>query len=165
MTRTTTLLGATLAAASLLSGCNDKGNATTIQPQPPPPVLTVAASTPAPTDPPSATPGPAPSATGATLPAKTFDCGAKGQKLCPMQAWMKSVMAAASSSNDGDRLAKALTYAAGHAPPGYDEWATIARAGATKARTDDIEGAKASCKQCHDKYKEGYKATMRDRPY
>ena len=157
---------ATLAAASLLAGCNDKDPATTT-----PSAKTAPAPTPAPTPeaPPSSAPAPtqeAPSATaGPTLPAKTFDCGAKGQKLCPMQAWMKSTMAGASSSGDGDKLAKALTYSATRAPPGYDEWTAIARAGATKARSGDIDGAKDSCKQCHDKYKDNYKATMRDRPY
>ncbi len=152
------MLAATL-AASLLAGCNNKGpNATTIQDQPPPPATVAVTPGPAPT----AAPGPASTATAA---AKTYDCGAKGQKLCPMQAWMKSTMAAASSSGDGDRLAKALTYVAGHAPPGFGEWAAIARAGATKARTDDIDGAKDSCKACHDKYKETYKATLRDHPF
>jgi hypothetical protein len=97
--------------------------------------------------------------------AKAFDCGAKGQKLCPMQAWMKSVMADASSSGDGPKLAQALTYAANHAPPGYANWAAMANAGAAKAKAGDIDGAKASCKECHDAYKDDYKRTMRDRPY
>jgi len=162
MKMTTMRMGATLVAASLLAGCNDKGPAPTAATSTPAPQATPSG-TPAPPPAPSATPGAA--ATGAALPGKSFDCGAKGQKLCPMQAWMKSTMASASSSGDGDRLAKALTYAAGHAPPGFDEWTAIAREGATKARADDVEGAKDSCKKCHDKYKDSYKATMRDRPY
>jgi hypothetical protein len=156
------LLGATLAAASLLAGCNDKG-------APAPTATTTAAPlttpcgtevTPAPTAPASVTPGPT---SGGD--AKTFACGAKGQEYCPMQKWMKSVMASASSSNEGEKLAKALGYVAGHAPPGYDEWANIAKAGVAKAKADDIDGAKMSCKQCHDLYKDRYKATMRDRPF
>jgi hypothetical protein len=97
--------------------------------------------------------------------AKTFDCGAKGQKLCPMQKWMKTVMAGASSSGDGAKLAEALTYVANHPPPGYATWAAISIDGAKKARADDIDGAKASCKQCHDQFKSKYKATLRDRPF
>ena len=97
--------------------------------------------------------------------AKTFDCGAKDQKPCPMQGWMKRVMAPASAGGDGAALAKALVYAADHPPPGFNEWTAIAGAGAVKARAGDVDGAKASCKQCHDAYKDSYKASMRDRPF
>jgi hypothetical protein len=97
--------------------------------------------------------------------AKTFDCGARGQKPCPMQKWMKTVMAGASSSGDGARLAEALTYVANHAPPGFTTWSALATDGAKKAKADDIDGAKVSCKQCHDVYKKKYKSTLRDRPF
>ncbi|MGK3964867.1 hypothetical protein WMF38_11935 [Sorangium sp. So ce118] len=108
----------------------------------------------------------APAATGAA-PAgeKKFECGAKGQKLCPMQAWMKSTMASATSSGDGPKIAAALQYVAGKPPPGMGSWGAISKAGAAKAKAGDIDGAKASCKQCHDLYKEQYKKTMRDRPW
>jgi hypothetical protein len=112
----------------------------------------------------AATTAPAPSGSAASGP-KQFDCGAKGQKACPMQGWMKSAMASAASSGDGEKLAQALSYAAGKSPPGYGSWASIASAGAAKAKAGDIDGAKASCKQCHDLYKEKYKTTMRDRPW
>ncbi|AUX30983.1 MULTISPECIES: hypothetical protein [Sorangium] len=108
----------------------------------------------------------APAATGAAQAGeKKFECGAKGQKLCPMQAWMKSTMASATSSGDGEKIAAALQYVAGKPPPGMGSWATISKAGASKAKAGDIDGAKASCKQCHDLYKEQYKKTMRDRPW
>jgi hypothetical protein len=97
--------------------------------------------------------------------AKKFDCGAKGQKPCPMQKWMKTVMAGASSSGEGAKLAEALTYVARNAPPGFDKWSALAADGAKKARADDIDGAKVSCKQCHDLYKKKYKSTLRDRPF
>jgi hypothetical protein len=102
---------------------------------------------------------------GAGVGPKTFDCGAKGQKPCPMQGWMKSVMASASSSGDGAKLAAALSYVAARPPPGFGTWASIANAGVAKAKAGDIDGAKATCKQCHDAYKEKYKTTMRDRPF
>ncbi|AUX21682.1 uncharacterized protein SOCEGT47_021690 [Sorangium cellulosum] len=108
----------------------------------------------------------APAATGAAQGGeKKFACGAKGQKLCPMQAWMKSTMASATSSGDGAKIAQALLYVAGKPPPGMGNWASISRAGAAKAKAGDIDGAKASCKQCHDLYKDKYKKTMRDRPW
>jgi hypothetical protein len=96
---------------------------------------------------------------------RTFDCGAKGQKLCPMQAWMKGTMAAATSSGDAEKIAKALEYVAGKPPPGMSTWTSISKAGVAKARAGDIDGAKESCKKCHDAYKEKYKKTMRDRPW
>jgi hypothetical protein len=96
---------------------------------------------------------------------KTFECGGKGQKLCPMQAWMKGTMAAASSSGDGEKLAQALSFVAGKPPPGMATWASIAKGGAAKAKAGDVDGAKASCKQCHDLYKDKYKKTLRDRAW
>ncbi|AUX41369.1 uncharacterized protein SOCE26_027800 [Sorangium cellulosum] len=108
----------------------------------------------------------APAATGAAQAGeKKFDCGSKGQKPCPMQAWMKSTMASATSSGDGAKIAAALTYVAGKPPPGMGSWVSISKNGASKAKAGDIDGAKASCKQCHDLYKEQYKKTMRDRPW
>lgn len=109
--------------------------------------------------------GTASAASSAAAGPKTFDCGAKGQKPCPMQGWMKTVMASASSSGDGTKLANALAYTAGKAPPGMGQWSAISNAGVAKAKAGDIEGAKATCKQCHDLYKEKYKASMRDRPW
>jgi hypothetical protein len=98
-------------------------------------------------------------------PTKKYDCGAKTQKPCPMQGWMKKVMAPASSSGDGAKLAEALEYVAKKPPPGYAEWTAIAKAGAAKAKAGDVDAAKASCKKCHDAYKADYKAKSRDRPW
>jgi hypothetical protein len=143
--------------AATLAACQDKGGApsagTAGAPAPP-----TAAADPRPAATPAATTAAAPAA-------KVFDCGAKDQKPCPMQGWMKRVMAPASAGDDGAALMKALGYVAEHAPPGYADWTSIAHAGAAKAHAGDIDGAKASCKKCHDAYKENYKATMRDRPF
>jgi hypothetical protein len=78
---------------------------------------------------------------------------------------MKANMAPATASSDGPALAKGLDYIAAHAPPGMPNWSSIAKAGATKARAGDIDGAKASCKTCHDSYKAKYKTEVRDRPF
>jgi hypothetical protein len=96
---------------------------------------------------------------------KKFDCGDKGQKPCPMQGWMKSVMGSAVASGDGERLAKALNAVAAKPVAGFGNWSAIASAGAAKAAAGDIDGAKQSCKQCHDAYKHKYQTTMRDRPW
>lgn len=106
-----------------------------------------------------------PEASASAVPAaKQFACGAK-EKPCPMQGWMKRVMAPAASAGEGPALASALTYVAKHVPPGFDTWAAISNEGVKKAKAGDVDGAKASCKQCHDAYKAQYKATMRDRPF
>ncbi|WP_437745902.1 hypothetical protein WME73_13610 [Sorangium sp. So ce302] len=107
-----------------------------------------------------------PASTGAAQAGeKKFECGAKGQKMCPMQAWMKSTMASATSSGDAAKIATALQYVASKPPPGMGSWVAITKAGIAKAKAGDVDGAKASCKQCHDLYKEQYKKTMRDRPW
>jgi hypothetical protein len=78
---------------------------------------------------------------------------------------MKGTVAPAAASGEGEPIAKALDQVAAHAPPGLSNWASIAKAGAAKARAGDLEGAKASCKSCHDQYKTRYKTDMRDRPF
>lgn len=105
--------------------------------------------------------GDAPAAAGP----KTFDCGAKGQKACPMQGWMKGVIGPHTSAGDAEKIAKDLDYIAAKPPPGMGNWSAIAKEGAAKAKAGDVDGAKASCKKCHDQYKEKYKTTMRDRPW
>lgn len=84
------------------------------------------------------------------------ECGAKGQKPCPMQGWMKANMQPASSSGDGAKLAAALEYTAARAPKGMADWKRISDEGAAAAKKGDIEAAKKSCKTCHDKYKKEF---------
>lgn len=124
-------------------------------------------------------PAPAPSASAAAEPTsapatsssasaagpKTFDCGAKGQKACPMQGWMKGVMGPHTSAGDTEKMAKDLAYIAAKPPPGMGSWVAISNEGAAKAKAGDLDGAKASCKKCHDLYKDKYKTTMRDKPW
>ena len=163
MKRTTMLLVGAMGCLAGATGCDDKGAA-------PKPAETAATQAPtAATQAPVATaPTQAPTATAAPSfsgPVKDWGCGAKEQKPCPMQGWMKTVMASAASSGEGEKLAQALTYVAAHVPPGCPDWTAMANAGVAKAKAGDIDGAKASCKTCHDAYKESYKLSMRDRPY
>jgi hypothetical protein len=94
-----------------------------------------------------------------------YECGDKGQKPCPLQGWMKANMASASSSGDAAELGKQFDYVAAHAPPGFTNWASIAKSGAAKSKASDLDGAKAACKSCHDQYKTRYKVELRDRPF
>ena len=93
---------------------------------------------------------------------KDFGCGAKGQKPCPMQGWMKTVMQSATTSGDAAKIAAALEYVASKPPPGMAKWVALSKEGAEKAKKGDIDGAKASCKSCHDLYKTQYKESLRD---
>ncbi|MDI1449450.1 hypothetical protein [Polyangium sp. 6x1] len=74
-------------------------------------------------------------------------------------------MASATSSGDLTKIASGLAYIAGKPPPGMGSWGAISNEGVAKAKAGDLDGAKASCKKCHDLYKEKYKQTMRDRPW
>ena len=107
------------------------------------------------------TPTPSPSSSGGGKPAAK--CGDKPLPPCPLYAWMKANTSAAMSSQDFDALATALTKAATFAPPGYTNWASIARDGADAAKAQSLDGVKASCRGCHNQYKDKYKKEMRDR--
>jgi hypothetical protein len=95
-------------------------------------------------------------------PAKEFACG-DAAKPCPLQGWMRTKLAAASTRGDAEGLAKGFDFLASNPPPGYSDWAPIARQGAGLARKKDIEGSKAACQSCHSKYKSKYKEELRDR--
>lgn len=173
---TKTMIALLAAAFACAAGCDKPGGSAPVGSSSPAATASAAASASATTpasataaaDPPPASAEPAPAAEpsgSAAVPSKKYDCGAKGQKPCPMQGWMKKVMAPASSSGEGDKLAEALTYVAKRPPPGYADWVAYANEGVAKAKAGDIDGAKASCKKCHDAYKEDYRAKMRDRPW
>jgi hypothetical protein len=125
----------------------------------------------------SATPSTAPSANAAATStatamatssadggAKATTCGDKPLPPCPLGGWMKANTAAAMSAQDFDALGVALTQVVGFAPPGYANWASIARDGASAAQAQSLDGVKASCRGCHRQYKDKYKKEMRDRP-
>jgi hypothetical protein len=91
------------------------------------------------------------------------ECGTKPLPDCPLQAWMKANTNPAIAANDLPALAIALDKTAGFAPAGYTNWASIAKDGAKAARAGDMTAAKASCRTCHDQYKDKYKKEMRAR--
>jgi len=66
-----------------------------------------------------------------------------------------------------DAVASSLDKAASFTPdPTWTDWAKFAKDGAAAARKGgDVgtQGAKASCKSCHDKYKTDYKTKFRTR--
>ncbi|MGK3999962.1 hypothetical protein [Sorangium sp. So ce1024] len=78
---------------------------------------------------------------------------------------MKTVMQSATNSGDGAKIASALEYVAAKPPPGMPKWVEISKDGAEKAKKGDIDGAKESCKTCHDLYKKKYKDELRANPF
>jgi hypothetical protein len=90
-------------------------------------------------------------------------CGTKPLPDCPLQAWMKQNPNTALNGNDMPALATSLDKLVGFAPAGYTNWASIAKDGAKAANAGDTAAAKASCRSCHDQYKQKYKTEMRTR--
>jgi hypothetical protein len=97
-------------------------------------------------------PAPAPAACG------TMD------NPCPLQKWMRVNMGTPLASGDFDALGKALDHAGGFSPDAtWTTWAQFAKQGSTAAAAKDMNGVKASCKSCHDAFKDKYKAQYRAR--
>jgi len=109
----------------------------------------------------SASGGATPVASGSAGAAAT--CGTKPLPDCPLQAWMKANTNPAIAAQDFPGLATALDKVATFAPPGYTNWASIAKDGAKAARASDMTATKASCRTCHDQYKDKYKKELRTR--
>jgi hypothetical protein len=91
------------------------------------------------------------------------ECGTKPLPDCPLQAWMKTNTNPPVLAGDLPALAAALEKTVAFAPPGYTNWVSIAKDGAAAAKGGDLTAAKASCRTCHDQYKQKYKNEMRAR--
>lgn len=103
----------------------------------------------------------------AVLPTASADapatCGDK-KNPCPMQKWMQDNIGAQMADGNLGGVATGLDKAAALSPdPSWKEWAEISKKGADAARKGDKTGAKASCKACHDKFKQAYKDKYRAR--
>lgn len=91
------------------------------------------------------------------------ECGTKPLPDCPLQAWMKQKANPPVLAKDAPTLAAVLDEIASFAPPDYPNWASISKDGAAAARMGDVTAAKASCRGCHDQYKQKYKSEHRSR--
>jgi hypothetical protein len=76
---------------------------------------------------------------------------------------MKANTSPAMSAQDFPALATALEKIVSFAPAGYTNWVSISRDGADAARAQTLDGVKASCRGCHNQYKDKYRKEMRDR--
>src|SRR5262245_38973215 len=93
--------------------------------------------------------------TAPAAPEQGASCGGPGLPACPLQAWMRSNVAAPLAANNAGALAASLERTARLSPePGWSSWAAIAAQGAAAAKKGDITAARASCKGCHDAWRE-----------
>jgi hypothetical protein len=177
------LLAGSIAVAAMAAGCETHPTGGGSATDTPPPTASATTTAPAsasvtatttatePTASTTASAEPVASGSSTATPAQSssaeskYDCGGKGQKACPMQGWMKGVMASAVASGDAAKIAAGLNTIASKPVAGFGEWSGIAAAGAAKASAGDIDGAKEACKKCHALYQKKYKETMRDRPW
>lgn len=92
-------------------------------------------------------------------------CGARGND-CPLQGWMKANATPAMSTSDRRGLERAFERIATLDPNAreYPRWREIANAGSRASRSNDLEGARLACKECHDAYRERYRAERRAAP-
>jgi hypothetical protein len=92
---------------------------------------------------------------------------AAGEPKTPLGRWMKPNMGAPLAGQDFPTLQKSLELVASKPPPGddYAQWSSMARDGAGAAAKQDLAGVKASCKKCHDAYKERYQKDFPTRPF
>ncbi len=92
---------------------------------------------------------------------------AAGEAKTPLGKWMKPNVGAALAGQDFATLQKSLELVASKPPPGgnYPQWSSIAKAGSAAAAKQDVAAIKATCKQCHDNYKEKYIKEFATRPF
>ena len=92
---------------------------------------------------------------------------AAGDPKTPLGKWMQPNIGTPLASQDFTTLQQNLTIVASNPPPtgDYGKWASIAQSGAAAAASQDLKGTKASCKQCHDQYKQKYIADFPSRPF
>lgn len=103
------------------------------------------------------------SETGA--PSQQGVCGAPGLPPCPLQRWMRARVATPLAQDDLVVLAASLERTATLSPDAsWSAWPDLARRGAAAAKRGDLNAARATCKACHDSFREAYRAKYRLRP-
>jgi hypothetical protein len=83
---------------------------------------------------------------------------------CPLFDWMETQMEPALVTSDFTALATQFDAVAAWAPPGYANWASIARDGASAARVGAADAVRAACRSCHAQYGTRYEHALRSHP-
>jgi hypothetical protein len=80
-----------------------------------------------------------------------------GAPKSPLGQWMRPNMSAPLAGGDFDTLKSSFDLVASKTPSGdYGNWASLSQQGSAAAANKDLAGVKASCKGCHDAYKNQY---------
>jgi hypothetical protein len=104
---------------------------------------------------------------GARTPPPPVGCEAPGgnESDCPLRAWMRDNAAKAILAKDFGALEQAFTSIAAMAPAeGFPNWASIAKDGAAATHVLHLDAVKATCRSCHQQYREKYKKERRATP-
>jgi hypothetical protein len=80
----------------------------------------------------------------------------------PLQRWMQSTVAPALKAHNAALLSASLQRLSQAAPPDYEKWGEIAAAGAAHARGGAFDEVRASCGDCHERYRARYRREHRD---
>jgi hypothetical protein len=81
-----------------------------------------------------------------------------GEPATALGRWMKPNIGIPLAGQDFPTLQKNLELVASKIPSGdYAKWAEISKGGAAAAAKENLKEVKASCKVCHELYKEKYK--------
>lgn len=89
-----------------------------------------------------------------------------GEPATPLGKWMKPNIGTPLAGQDFPTLQKNLEFVATKTPSAdYPKWAEYSKAGAAAAAKQDVKAIKATCKQCHDEYKEKYKKEFADKAF
>jgi hypothetical protein len=67
-------------------------------------------------------------------------------------------MGGLSASGDAKGMAALFAETKGKAKPEFANWTSLADQGKAAAEKGDLDGAKATCKGCHDAYRNDYKS-------
>ena len=67
-------------------------------------------------------------------------------------------MGGLSASGDAKSMASLFAETKGKAKPEFANWSSLADQGKAAAEKGDLDGAKATCKGCHDAYRNDYKS-------
>jgi hypothetical protein len=67
-------------------------------------------------------------------------------------------MGGLSASGDAKSMAALFAETIGKAKPEFANWGSLADQGKAAAEKGDLDGAKATCKGCHDAYRNDYKS-------
>jgi hypothetical protein len=93
-----------------------------------------------------------------------------GEPKTALGRWMKPNMGAPMAGQDFAALQKGFDTIASKPPAkgassDYAQWTSIAQKGSAAAAKQDVAGVKASCKSCHDMYKQAFITDHKDAPF